>query len=115
MTKAQDESKAKTAEILLKSKKITELQSALKRDEALLKAKIQEAEKYKKIVGSTKTTERVLVQPVAMPGVKNMRGQPKPGEAQVPDADTIKNQFMDKLTSQLENYFAAPDAEGEGA
>ena len=32
----------------------------------------------------------------------------------VPDAEEIKNQFMDKLTSQLENYFAA-DAEGEGA
>ena len=32
----------------------------------------------------------------------------------MPDAEEIKNQFMDKLTSQLENYFAA-DADGEGA
>ena len=32
----------------------------------------------------------------------------------MPDAEEIKNQFMDKLTSQLENYFAA-DTEGEGA
>ena len=54
MNKAQEESKQKTAEILQKSKKITELQSQLKRDEALLKAKIQEAEKYKKIVASQK-------------------------------------------------------------
>ena len=78
--KAQEESKAKTAEILQKSKKITELQSALKRDEALLKSKISEAEKYKKIVSSQKPQERLIVQPVAMPGVKNTRGQPRAGE-----------------------------------
>ena len=80
MSKAQEESKQKTAEILQKSKKITELQSAMKRDEALLKSKIQECEKYKKIVGSQKTTERLIVQPVAMPGVKPQRGAPRPGE-----------------------------------
>jgi len=33
----------------------------------------------------------------------------------VPDAEEIKNQFMDKLTSQLENYFAVDPSEGEGA
>ena len=55
------------------------------------------------------------MQPVAMPGVKARAGQAKAGEqGVVPDAEEIKNQFMDKLTSQLENYFAA-DAEGEGA
>ena len=55
------------------------------------------------------------MQPVAMPGVKARPGQGKGGESGVvPDAEEIKNQFMDKLTSQLENYFAA-DAEGEGA
>lgn len=115
MNKAQEESKQKTAEILQKSKKITELQSQLKRDENLLKSKIAEAEKYKKIVASQKPQERLIVQPVAMPGVKARAGQAKAGEqGVVPDAEEIKNQFMDKLTSQLENYFAA-DAEGEGA
>ena len=50
-----------------------------------------------------------------MPGVKARPGQGKGGESGVvPDAEEIKNQFMDKLTSQLENYFAA-DTEGEGA
>ena len=37
----------------------------------------------------------------------------------VPDAEEIKNQFMDKLTSKLENYFViddlSPQGEGEGA
>ena len=61
MQKAQEESKQKTAEILQKSKKITELQSAMKRDEALLKSKIAEAEKYKKMVASQKPQERLIM------------------------------------------------------
>ena len=52
----------------------------MKRDEALLKAKISEAEKYKKIVASQKPQERLIVQPVAMPGVKSTRGLPKAGQ-----------------------------------
>ncbi len=41
-------------------------------------------------------------------------GSKAKGDAQVPDAEEIKNQFMDKLTSQLENYFAV-DEDAEGA
>ena len=47
-----------------------------------------------------------------MPGVKaSARGNA--GKV-VPDAEEIQNKFMDKLTSQLENFFAG-DEEGEGA
>ena len=87
----------------------------MKRDEALLKKAITDAEKYKKQLQTQKPPqERLIVQPVAMPGVKAARGQAKAGEQRVPDAEEIQNKFMDKLTSQLENYFAA-DEEGEGA
>ncbi len=48
-----------------------------------------------------------------MPGAK-ARGGAAAGDQPVPDAEDIKNQFMDKLTSQLENYFAVDD-ETEGA
>ena len=47
-----------------------------------------------------------------MPGA-TAKGTPLAGQQQVPDAEEIKNQFMDRLTSQLENFFAAPEA-GEG-
>lgn len=40
--KAREEVEKKTAELLAKSKKITELQSAMKRDEGLLKKQIEE-------------------------------------------------------------------------
>ena len=40
--KAREEVEKKTAEVLAKSKKITELQSAMKRDEGLLKKQIEE-------------------------------------------------------------------------
>ena len=46
--KAKEESEKKTAELLAKSKKITELQSAMKRDEALLKKAISEKNKLAK-------------------------------------------------------------------
>lgn len=32
----------------------------------------------------------------------------------VPDAEEIKNQFMDKLTSKLENFFVVDDAASSG-
>ena len=40
--KAREEVEKKTAEVLAKSKKVTELQSAMKRDEGLLKKQIEE-------------------------------------------------------------------------
>ena len=49
-----------------------------------------------------------------MPGA-TAKGTPLAGQQQVPDAEEIKNQFMDRLTSQLENFFAAPEGEVEGA
>ena len=52
--KAKDESEKKTAEILAKSKKITELQSAMKRDEALLKRALEESSRLKKQAASQK-------------------------------------------------------------
>ena len=97
--KAKDESEKKTAEILAKSKKIAELQSAMKRDEALLKKALEEASRLKKQVANQKTQERLIVQPVAMPGAKAQPRAGRAGEQQVPDAEEIKNQFMDKLTS----------------
>jgi len=74
--KLKEESEKKTAEILAKSKKIAELTSAMKRDEALLKKAIADAAKYKKELASQKpkvsvvTKDRLIVQPVAMPGAK---------------------------------------------
>ena len=114
--KAKEECEKKTAELLAKSKKITELQSAMKRDEALLKKAIGEAARLKKQMQNMKPTkvvqEKLLVQPIAMPGAKG-QGSAK-GDQPVPDAEEIKNQFMDKLTSQLENFFTVDD-ETEGA
>lgn len=46
--KAREEVEKKTAELLVKSKKITELQSAMKRDEGLLKKQIEEVSRLKK-------------------------------------------------------------------
>ena len=46
--KLKEESEKKTADILAKSKKIAELTSAMKRDEALLKKAISDTAKYKK-------------------------------------------------------------------
>lgn len=113
--KAKEEAEKKTAEILAKSKKITELQSQIKRDEALLKKQVEEVSRLKKQLQNQKPQERLIVQPVAMAGVKaSARSSTKGGEQRVPDAEDIKNKFMDKLTSQLEHYFAA-DEEGEGA
>ena len=110
--KAKEESDKKTAELLQKSKKITELQSTMKRDEAHLKKNMEEVIKLRKQLSNQKVSERLIVQPVAMAGAK--AGSKAKGEQQVPDAEEIKNQFMDKLTSQLENYFAADD-DAEGA
>ena len=69
-SKARDECEKKTAELLAKSKKVTELQSAMKRDEALLKKAISEASRLKKQMQNMKPIEKLLVQPVAMPGAK---------------------------------------------
>lgn len=46
--KAKEESEKKTSELLSKSKKITELQSAQKRDEALLKKYVEQISQLKK-------------------------------------------------------------------
>ena len=83
----------------------------MKRDEALLKKALSEAEKYKRQLQNVKPKERLIVQPVAMPGAK---GDRKPGDTAVPDAEEIQNQFLDKLTSKFENFFAVEDG-GEGA
>lgn len=48
MNKAIAESEKKTAELLAKSKKITELQSQMKRDEAVLKKTIEEVNTLKR-------------------------------------------------------------------
>jgi len=62
----------------------------MKRDEALLHKAISEATALKKQLANVKTHERLIVQPVAMPGVKNTKGVPA-GQQLVPDADQIKN------------------------
>ena len=65
----------------------------MKRDEQVLKKAFEESARLKKnasvLVGSA----------VAQPQSS------RKGKDEVPDAETIKNQFMDKLTSQLENFF----------
>jgi|FrelakmetLWP11LW_1041352.scaffolds.fasta_scaffold244963_1 hypothetical protein len=48
----------------------------MKRDEALLTKAIGEAAMLKKQLQNAKTTERVIIQPVAMPGVKTSKGAP---------------------------------------
>ena len=65
----------------------------MKRDEALLKKTLEESNRLKKQVANQKThvQERLIVQPVAMAGVKATRSTGKAGEQVVPDADTIKN------------------------
>ena len=43
----------------------------MRRDEALLKKSMEEVTKLKKQLATQKTSERLIVQPVAMPGAKS--------------------------------------------
>lgn len=75
-------------EILAKSKKIAEMQTQMKRDEHVLKKTFEENERLKK------SLKDGLPSPFTTPIKK------KSSKAdEVPDAETIKDQFMDKLTS----------------
>ena len=120
MQKAQSESEKKTAELLAKSKKIAELQSQMKRDEAVLKKAIEEANNLKRQAKKQATATFDSSSARANRDARKS-GKPPPtaqGMA-VPDAEEIKNQFMDKLTSKLENFFVvddpSPSGAGEGA
>lgn len=42
----------------------------MRRDEALLKKSMEEVNRLKKQLSTQKTSERLIVQPVAMPGAK---------------------------------------------
>lgn len=71
----------KNAELMAKSKKIAEMQTQIKRDEQILKKTFEENERLKK-------------QGVALSPSKR-----KGKSQEVPDAEKIKDEFMDKLTS----------------
>jgi hypothetical protein len=90
----------------------------MKRDESVLKKAIEEANNLKRQVKKQATT---AFDASSVRAARELKKQGKAGVANmdVPDAEEIKNQFMDNLTSKLENYFFADDydksADGEGA
>lgn len=83
--------KVKITDLDSKNKKMTELQAQMKRDETVLKKAIEENGKLKR--EAKKAPTAVAVKP------KDLT------EENIPDADEIKNQFMDKLSSKLEHMF----------
>ena len=85
-----EEIAAKNNDVLAKSKKITELQAQMKRDETVLKKAIEENGKLKR------DGKKPPAAPVSAPTL------PVPV---LLDAEEIKKKFMDQLTSKMEAMF----------
>lgn len=81
-----------------KNKKLNELQAQMKRDEGVLKKAIEENQKLKR--------EQKRGGPIA-PATSAGPRQAK--SMVVPDADEIKERFMDKISSKLESMFEASE------
>lgn len=88
IAKFTSELAVKNAEILQKTKKISDMQAAMKRDETVLKKAIEENERFKR------EGKRALPA-VAQPTVK---------ELVIGDEEEMKAKFMDSLTSKLVNF-----------
>jgi len=76
---------AKNTEILLKTKKITDLQAAMKRDEAVMKKAIEENERLKR---EGKRSAPAVTQPIIK-------------EVAILDDEDMKSKFIDSWTSKL--------------
>lgn len=88
IAKFTSELAVKNADILQKTKKISDMQAAMKRDETVLKKAIEENERLKR------EGKR------ALPAVT----QPTVKELVIGDEEEMKAKFMDSLTSKLVNF-----------
>lgn len=88
IAKFTSELAVKNADILQKTKKISDMQAAMKRDETVLKKAIEEIERFKR------EGKR------ALPAVT----QPTVKELVIGDEEEMKAKFMDSLTSKLVNF-----------